>query len=197
MSRRPDRVCAFHTDTRPEAVHIGNETVDWQFICRISGHPERYGDPYVWSVTDEPGMDLGQALGLDLGSTLPKAVRDASSAADNGWVEYGLVERAFALANPDDWRLLLARYDHRYFWGNTATQKELPYTASRYLAGRLGDLSRRGDVRYRDGKGTGYWCYLSRVSHWAPPGVEDSNKVANFGTEPVAMTDYMPAVRPS
>lgn len=194
MSRRPDRVCPFHAGDRPEAEHIGNETVDWQFTCEYNDHP--VPGPYVWSVTDEPGMDMGQALGLDLGSTLPKAVRDASQAHGGGWVEYGLVERAFALANPEDWSLLLARYDHRWFGQGTATQQELPYTASRYLAGRLGDLSRRGDVRYRDGKGTGYWSYLRRVSHWAPAGSGELSAMASFGTETVAMDDYMPAKRP-
>ena len=191
---RPNLVCPFHADEQPAVVFVGSETVEWELTCSRTDHP--VAGPYTWPAAGEPDMDLGGALGLDLRAPLAAAVRAASDEHGGGWVEYGLVERAFALANEADWAVLLARFDHRYYHLAGATRKTLPSTASRYLAGRLGAVSRLGDVAYRDGRGTGYWSYLSRVSTWTVPGREAHLSPSTFAAAGVDMAEHMPAERP-
>ena len=195
MTGRPDaQICPFHTDEFLHPVFIGSETTEYEFTCPLTNHP--VPGAFSWPWTSEPS-GLGSALGLDLSFSLPKAVRDASEAVGGGTVEYGLVERAWALANPDDWTMLLKRFDHRFFRMGMANQQELPYTASRYLAGRLGALGKHGDVLYSSGRGTGYWSFLRNVSYWTPNSVEPAAKVTSWLEAGVAMEDYMPAARPT
>jgi hypothetical protein len=180
-----------HSEDLAALAYVGNDTLGWEFTCARDDHPSP--GPFSWAAPDEP-VDLGQSLGLDLRWSLPKAVQEASDSFGGGWVEYGLVERAWALANPDDWRMLVEKYDHRYFYGETATRASLPYSASKYLAGRLGALSRLRDVSYRSGRGTGYWSYLSKVSYWAPVSREASETVVNFEAAAVSMSAHMPTL---
>jgi hypothetical protein len=172
---------------------VDSETVVWELTCPLQDHP--VPGPYVWPASGEEHVDFGAALGLDLGASLILAVRTASDEHGEGRVEYGLVERAFGLAEPDDWGVLLARYDHRWYHGGDATRKTLPYTASKYLAGRLGALGRLGDIRYSPAKGTGYWSYLAKVSAWTVPGREQAS-LQSFGENGADMANYMPDARP-
>ena len=79
---------------------------------------------------------------------------------------------------------------------DTATRETLLCTASKYLAGRLGALSRLRDVQYKGGRGSGYWVYLATVSCWTVPGRETSDVITGFGDADVAMSEHMPEVRP-
>ncbi len=191
---RPDRVCPFHADEQPDVVFVGSETIEWELTCHRTDHP--VAGPYTWPATGEIDVDFGGALGLDLRAPLAAAVRAASDEHGGGWVEYGLVERAFGMANEAAWAVLLAKYDHRYYHPAGATRETLPYTASRYLAGRLGDLSRLRDVAYRNGRGTGYWSYLTRVSTWTAPGREAHAVLQTFAGAGVDMSDHMLDERP-
>lgn len=154
----PLSMCHFHVDENPRGV--ARPDGSYAYSCdRVDGHPG--GGPWSWiEVPAPPGVDgfggLAAELGLDV--ELPAAV--ASYGGD--WVEYGLVERAYALARPDDFARLLAQYGHR------SDDKERRYTISMFLAGCLGRLAKRGDVAYHDGPATGSWSYLPRVSWWAP-----------------------------
>ncbi len=78
------------------------------------------------------------------------------------WVEYGVVERAYALAHPREFAILVDRYGH------TAVAPKR-YTASAFLGRALGELSVKGDLAFRYGPATGRWDYNSRISWWCLP----------------------------
>lgn len=92
----------------------------------------------------------------------------AIAALGEGWFEFGLVERSYAQRRPQDWARMIEQ------WGHTAISPR-QYSASSYLAGTLGRLSRLGSVAYHPGRGTGRWSYNTDISWWssAPPGTWD------------------------
>jgi len=150
-------VCPFHGDEGVSGVPLGDEAGTVAFECDRSGHPEP--GPFRWSRVPEPpavpGMSgLAAELGLD--SELPAAV----ASYGGRWVEYGLVERAYALAHPAGFQRLLDAYGHTHL-------QPSQYTASAYIARTLGDLSRLGTVLFHTGRGTGRWSYNSDISYWA------------------------------
>lgn len=75
------------------------------------------------------------------------------------WIEYGVAERAYALLLPDDFAAIVSRYGH-----NAVRPKQ--YTASAFLAGVLGVLSKHGTVLYHLGPVTGRWQYNGTISRW-------------------------------
>lgn len=100
------------------------------------------------------------------------------------WVEYGVLERAYALANPKDWAFLVGRYGH------TAIAAKR-YTVSAFLAATLGHLSRAGVVNFHSGPATGRWSYNGTISYWSLPPAPDWAKRlawADSGHE----VDYLP-----
>lgn len=100
------------------------------------------------------------------------------------WVEYGVVERAYAQANPDDFKGLVEKYGHTAIAPGT-------YTASSYLAGVLGGLGRSGDVMFHEGPATGRWDYLSAVSWWALAPEPDWAERTSWADTGLGM-DYVP-----
>ncbi len=153
------QVCPFHADEGIHGVPLHDEAKTEVFACRRQGHP-RPG-PWIWSFVPEPphaagASGLAAALGLHV--ELPAAL----SSYPGQWVEYGLVERAYAQAHPEDFRKLVRRHGHTHLAPSQ-------YTASAYLARTLGELSRRGNVLFRPGRGTGRWSYNSDISYWALP----------------------------
>ncbi len=154
----PGAMCPFHT----EEWLWGRRLADgaYAYVCeRTSGHP---GDaPWHWlqepAAPEVPGL-TGLAEELDLQRELPAALASLGS----GWFEYGLVERRYAERRPNDWAQMVAQ------WGHTAIEKR-QYSASSYLAGTLGRLSRLGSVAYHPGVGTGRWSYNSDISWWSSP----------------------------
>ena len=197
MSPKPEnQICPLHAAELVTPAFIGSEVVEWEFTCPRVDHP--VPGPLSWQGPSAiPAPATGAPVGVETAESLTAAVRGASVEHGGGWVEYGLVERAWALANPEDWATLLARYDHRFYWPQGATAQELPYTASKYLAGRLGALSRQGDVAFRIGIGTGYWDYLTKVSTWAPVDRAGSTTFMSFVESTAQITDYMPDTRPT
>ncbi len=73
-------------------------------------------------------------------------------------MEYGLVERAYALGRRNDFQQLLDTYGHTHF-------RPSRYTVSAHLARTLGGLSRLGTVLFHAGRGTGRWSYNSDISY--------------------------------
>jgi hypothetical protein len=153
--------CPFHADEALAGVPLGDDIGTEAFTCpRTTGHPAE--GPWTWAANPEPPVvagigGLAQELSLDF--ELPKAVQHYGGR----WVEYGLVERAYAVAKPDDFRSLVSRFGHSEQLGHTN------YTASAYLARTLGALSRRGDVAFKAGAGTGRWDYNATISYWSMP----------------------------
>jgi len=111
-------------------------------------------------------------------------------------VEYGLVERAYALARPDDWALLLKTYNHTHYKTPETTRKTMPTTASARLGQALGAICRSGSLLYRRDKGTGRWSYNSDISYVAlPAGAADWDSRTTWAGSGLNMS-YMPSTQP-
>ncbi|MFD2081553.1 hypothetical protein SAMN05421678_106250 [Actinopolymorpha cephalotaxi] len=101
---------------------------------------------------------MAQELGLDV--ELPAAL----AALGEGWFEYGLVERSYAVRQPEAFARMVER------WGHNALKRK-QYTASAYIASVLALLAKSGAVVYRPAPGTGRWSYNNPISWWSlPPG---------------------------
>jgi hypothetical protein len=158
-------VCPFHADDDVVGVPTGALDGSVRFTCaRSKGHPEP--GPHTWLRVPEPdegstGLD-SYAAELGLAIELPAAVAVHAGT----WIEYGLVERAYALRCPDDFTAIVNRYGHR-----AISPKR--YTASAFLGGVLGTLSRVGTVLYHPGPATGRWSYNGTISWWTVPPAPD------------------------
>lgn len=151
------QVCPFHSDEDVPGVRV-NDDGTYEFTCpRTTSHP--VVGTYTWMQAPEP-PDLegvsGLAAELGLDTELPAAIAQYPGR----WVEYGVVEHAYAHATPDDFARLVERYGH------TAIVAAR-YTASAFLAATLGQLSRTGTVLYHPGPATGRWKYNGQISWWA------------------------------
>jgi hypothetical protein len=78
------------------------------------------------------------------------------------WIEYGVLEAAYADSNPADFNELVTRYGHTAI---KATQ----YSASAFISFTLGRLSRNGSVLGQIGPATGRWSYNSEILWWTLP----------------------------
>lgn len=176
------QVCAFHGNEGVPPVFLGDEAGSWEYTCpRSKGHPT--DGPYTWISVPEPpevpGLS-GLANELNLYIKLPAVL-----ALHRGhWVEYGVVERSFALSNPDDFAVLVDKYGH------TAIRAQ-QFTVSAYLARTLGDLSRIGSVLYHPGPATGRWSYNSTISWWALPPAPDWSTSMSWAALGCSV-DYVP-----
>lgn len=126
-----------------------------------------------WAKYEEPvGLPARDGLGEELGiyQDLPDLL-----SPDDTVVEYGVVEHRYALAHPEEYRVLIERYGH------TAIAPS-QYTASAFLARALGQLSREGAVTFRSVPATGRWSYNGQISGWCLPGTpaEDSDDVLSW-----------------
>jgi hypothetical protein len=154
------QVCPFHADEDIRGVPTGGSDGSLSFTCtRTGGHPR--GGPHGWLYVpqpdDLPGIE-GYAAELGLATELPAAIAQYRGR----WIEYGVAERAYALQCPEDFAAIVGRYGH------TAIRAK-KYTASAFLAGVLGVLSRHGTVMYHSGPATGRWRYNNTISWWAVP----------------------------
>lgn len=179
----PRQVCPVHTDEDVAGVRINDEGT-YEFTCpRRNGH--RVEGPYTWMQAPEPPdlqaiSGLAAELGLDV--ELPHVIGQHAGR----WLEYGVVEHAYATANPRDFAALVERYGHTAIAASR-------YTASAFLAATLGHLSRTGHVLYHSGPATGRWKYNGQISWWAvAPEPDWASRVswADLDLRP----DYVPGV---
>jgi hypothetical protein len=152
------QVCPFHADEDVRGEPSGQGDQSLVFTCtRSQGHPQP--GQHTWLQMPEPeelpGID-GYAAELGLAVELPAAIDQYRGS----WIEYGVVEQAYALRCPVDFAEIVLRYGHTAI----APKK---YTASAFLAGVLGTLSRRASVLYHPGPATGHWSYNGTISWWA------------------------------
>lgn len=148
-------ICHFHADEWSSGTRLEDGSV--RHVCtRTAGHPD--GGSWTWLEVPEPPASgfSGMADELDLAQKLPAAL----ASLGEGWFEYGLVERAYAQHDPHGFAKMVQQ------WGHTA-QGPQQYSASSYLAGTLGRLSRSGSVAYHPGGGTGRWYYNADISWWS------------------------------
>lgn len=189
------QVCPFHSDEIIRPIRTASETAEYTYRCSRKNHPVT--GPFEWPFVPEPERASSDTMSLGLDIDLPVAVRTAVEKAGREWVEYGLVEREYALAQPAAWNNIIARYDHTYFYDSAVvTRAELPYTGSMYLARTLGALSGRGALGHRSAPGTGRWAYNNPISYYGLPGGDPFSSLATWEESGVSMTDYMPESRP-
>ncbi|MGB8021525.1 MAG: hypothetical protein WCF04_09885 [Candidatus Nanopelagicales bacterium] len=180
------QVCPFHTyeDVVGELISGPKEWPQYSFTCPLAkGHPGDLAFSWLSSPEPEGGEPSGLTAELGLAVELPAALAQFG----HRWVEYGVLERAYALARPQDFALLVERYGH------TAV-KAKRYTASSFLGRALGELSVRGALAFQYGPATGRWSYNSKISWWClPPAPEWSPDLswASLEEEGVGM-DYVP-----
>lgn len=152
-------VCPIHSVEEVHGVLLSGPGAwpEYAFTCeRTDGHPG--GGPFSWTYSPEPESQgvsgLAAELGLDV--ELPAVLAQFSGM----WVEYGVIEHAYATARSDDFARLVDQYGH------TAI-KAKRYTASAFLAKTLGDMSRHSIVAFHAGPATGRWSYNSQISWWS------------------------------
>jgi len=149
--------CPMHADEQIDGVLVSDE-FGYKFTCtRGKGHPG--GGSYEWEqLPESPEFEglTGLANELGLQTELPAALAQYKGQ----WVEYGVLERAYALAHPEDWAILVGKYGHRA----VAAKR---YTASAFLAATLSRLQSLGYLAYHGGPATGRWTYNSGISWWA------------------------------
>lgn len=174
------QVCPFHADEDVVGTRLNEGS--YVFICdRSTGHTAP--GPHTWMQAVEPPdmpelTGLAEELRLDI--ELPAAIAQCSGR----WVEYGVVEAAYAEANPEDFARLVERYSHTAI---AATR----YSASAFIAATLGRLSRTGHVLFHGGPATGRWSYNGEISWWAlapEPAWEARTSWADLGRS----MDYVP-----
>lgn len=173
------QVCPLHTFDEVEGVWVSDD-VGWKFTCPRTDHTPPGSYTWLSAPPPPPGTGMsGIAADLRLDVELPAVLKQFGPR----WVEYGVVERAYALANPQDWNFLLQRYSH------TAIVAKR-YTVSAFLAATLGHLDRAGSVKYHAGPATGRWRYNSSISWWAlPPWPDWSSRLS--WEESGATVDYV------
>ena len=109
---------------------------------RRSGHP-LMGE-YQWLVAPEP-PDIAGVSGLAEELELQVELPAALARYAGRWIEYGVLEAAYAEANPKDFAQLVERYGHTAI---AATR----YSASAFIAATLGRLTRTGDGLFHPGR---------------------------------------------
>ncbi len=174
------QVCPQHAIEEVDGVWISND-VGTQFTCNRTDHVAP--GPFTWisSPPPPPGTDLnGIADDLGLGVEIPAVLKEFAGQ----WIEFGVFERAYALANPQDWAFLMDRYSH------TAVAPKR-YTVSAFLAATLGNLERAGIVAFHSGPATGRWAYNRTISYWSLPPAPDWSERLSW-EESGQMIDYVP-----
>lgn len=153
----PQLVCPMHADETIPGTPVGDGS--FAFVCsRKNGHA-RPG-PFAWTGGPWPDDDAGGIGGLAAELRLDVELPHVVASLGPGWHEYGIVERAYALANPDDFNVLIERYGHTALAAGR-------YTTSSFLARVLGELSRQGSVAWHGGPATGRWSYNAGISYWS------------------------------
>ena len=181
------QICPQHSDEEVQGEPLDNDA--WRFRCERRGHV-RPG-PIEWlHVEPPPGLNEGDGICAEynLYSELKEAI---ASVASDKWVEYGLIERAYAERRPDDFAALVARYGHTSIKGKR-------YTVSALLGGALGRLTSRGDVYFRWEPATQYWRYNSRIGWFcvSPVAPDWENRVSCDSTDGYDVRSYVPGAQP-
>lgn len=148
------QVCPFHPDEDVVGSPSGEGGID--FECTRSGHPT--SGPYSWLAVPEP-LGISEIGGLADELGIPAELVAIVGRYRGQWVEYGVVEAAYAERQPENFAFLVDRYGH------TAIA-EKRYTVSSFLAGVLGRLARTGEVIHHSGPATGRWSYNPVISWW-------------------------------
>lgn len=172
--------CPQHSDEQVDGTWANDED-GWGFTCDRSGHV--FPGSYTWTKQPEPpaGIALsGVAEELGLAVELPASLKSYPGT----WVEYGVLEAAYAASRPADWEQLVTTYGHRALGPST-------YTASKFLARTLSNLARQGAVVLRMGPATGLWTSNSTISWWSLPPEPEWDRRLSFDDSKLTF-EYVP-----
>lgn len=176
-------VCPHHPYDDVAGTFVSDD-VGFQFVCDLRGHPA--GDqPWAWTSAAVDADDRSHAMfaaELGLAHVLPELLEPFRG----WWVEYGVVERAYAVAHPADWAVLVERFGHA-----AIARRQQRYTASTFLGMVLGRLARDGAVTYVAGRATGDWSPHATTSWWALPPAPDPSAKASWEATGATL-DYVP-----
>ena len=170
MSKRPKKpMCPLCVQEQGylASAHIGDGV--WLHTCtNTANHGTK---PYSWQESPDDHDDAKYG-----GLAEEWGVYDdllACFTPGEPFIEYGIVEYRYKQRNPGRYALLVNEYGH-----TAGSPGPSSYTASKFLAGRLGEMFRRGDLLFHDhdGKGTGRWQYNNPASYWALAVAEPSTE---------------------
>lgn len=169
MPRRPPRqVCQLCLDDEEYLAWDVEGPGLWRYTCANPVHP----DGHAWLTT---GGDPIGAGGQDGISHQLGLYDDLLTCVISGeaYVEYGVIEHRYAVANPDTYKHIVGLYSH------TGFGTPVNYTASALIGSALGKLSRDGLLLRRPCPATGFWKYNDVLNAWAlPPGPADDTIVS-------------------
>jgi hypothetical protein len=126
-------------------------------VCADSSHGD---DGFVWEPSPPGRSRRGDGLGAELG-IWNKLLELLDPAED--FVPYGVVEDRLFEQYPNDARLLLHRYGHKF---RDPEHPSTQYSMSAYLASRLRELHQEGALELRWDAATGPWEHNGVISHW-------------------------------
>jgi hypothetical protein len=117
-------------------------------------------DGFVWEPTPPPGRSFrSDGLGADL--AIWDKLLEVVEAGE--YQSYGLVEDRFVERFPEETRILAERFGHRWrFPEHPSTQ----YSMSAYLASRLKELEREGELDLSWDRAEGEWSHNGIISQW-------------------------------
>lgn len=162
------QVCQLHSSDEIEGEWI-NDEVGWQFTCRRLDHPTP--GTHTWIEAAQP-PHIGEMSGIAADLGLAQYIPEALAPFQGTWIEYGVLEHAYAVRHPEDWAFLIERYGH-------TSIESRPYTASAFLGGALGHLARGGYIVNHSGPATGRWAYNGITNWWAlPPGPDWESRLS-------------------
>lgn len=141
----------------------------WRYTCT---GPDHGPDGYSWLSTGRGALDGAGHEGICDEIGMYDALLRCFSPGE-GYIEYGIVEYRYAIANVDDYHYLVRLYSHVQDARNKGTT--IDTSASAIIGGALGRLDRRDALLIRvDAKATGFWSYNGRLHGWAlRPGPAD------------------------
>ena len=127
-------------------------------LCQNKSHGER---GFSWEPTPTPTRSQrSDGLGAEL-EIWDKLLELFGS--DEDFVPYGTVEDRFIDRFPKEAILLRDRYGHRWRY---ADHPSTQYSMSAYLASRLRELEREGQLELDWQPATGPWTYNGVISQW-------------------------------
>lgn len=144
---------------------------------RTRGTP-RGGDPITGGGHDGISHQLG--LYGDLLATFTRS---------EPYLEYGIVEFRYAIANLANYKHIVSLYSHTGFGAPVA------YTASALIGAALGKLGGEGLLVRRTCPATGFWKYNGVLNAWAlPPDPADNNTLlwADYAAQAGIAADTWP-----
>jgi hypothetical protein len=141
----------------------------WRYTCTNPSHREGYSwlttgkDPLAGAGHDGLSNDLG--IYEDLLACFTIGER---------FVEYGVVEHRYAVANPGNYKHIVGLYSHTGFGDH------VEYSASAFIGSALGKLGREGLLVRRPCRATGFWKYNGLLNAWALQPGPDGEEIVTW-----------------